>query len=497
MFITVLIGLYASRVQLNQLGVIDFGIYSVTGGLITLINFFNIIMVTTTHRYIAIEIGKGNQQSISVIFSSSFLFHLILAIVTCILAETIGVYYIYNLLNVPFGKINDVLYIFHFSLIASFISILSTPFQAILTAYENFSLLASINIFTSFITLCISFSLNLINENKLIIFSLMMSISNIIGSTMFFFYVKIKYAWIKLSLITRNKLYKEIAAFSLWVAIGAASTLAKIQGCTLLINYFFGVVYNTSFGLANQVNNQLNQFSQNVNRAFAPQITKNFAVDNRVESFNLVCYSSKYSFFMFYLLCIPFLVEGDYILQLWLGVGQYPPVTVSFIKLLIINSLFDSLNSGIHPFIQATGKIKYFQLSMSTISLLLLPVGYILFKIGFFVHSLLIVYIIMSFSFIFIRLFLLKKIVVFDISVFVLRVYIRSVYVILFTIPVFVILYFFSASIFRFCLTIFLTIIFLTLGIYTVGIDKSEKLMLHRFIQRRRDILCKRHLLRF
>jgi Na+-driven multidrug efflux pump len=496
MFITILIGLYASRLQLNQLGVISYGIYSVVGGLMTLIAFFNIVMVSTTHRYIAMEIGKGNSRSISLIFSSSFLFHLILAVTTCVLAETVGRYYIYNFLNVPLERLKDVLYIFHFSVIVSFVSILSTPFQAVLTAYEDFSFLALVNIMVSLITLGISFSLKFIKENKLIFFSLMMLIVNIIGSMMYFFYVKKKYIWIKLSLVINGKLYKEMSVFSLWIAMGAASALAKVQGLALLINYFFGVVYNTSFGLANQVNNQLNNFSQNVNRAFAPQITKNFSSGNKTESINLVCRSSKYSFFMFYLLCIPFLAEGDFILSLWLGVGQYPSTTVFFIKLLIINSLIDSLDSGIPPFVQATGKIKYFQLIMSTLSLSLLPGGYVLFKCGFPAFSILIVYIILSFFFVFIRLFLLKKILDFDVSRYVLQVYTKSLYVILFTLPVFVILYFIPVGVFRFCLTILLTVGFLFIGIYAVGLDASEKARFRQFIKRGKSILCNIHLLR-
>lgn len=407
MFVTMLITLYSSRIILKNLGASDYGIYNVVAGVVSMMGFINIVMCSTTNRYISIELGKGSLSNISKVFSASFFIHLGISILTLVLGETLGLYYIYFHLNVPVDKISDAVFVFQVSLFTTVLSILSVPYQAILTAYERFSFVALVNILTSVLTLLIAFLLDQDFFSKLKLYSFLISFVFSVTSLMYYFYVKKQYPNISLIWVKDTVLYKEMAKFSAWIMFGAGASVGKVQVCALFINSFFGSVMNASFAIATQVNNQIVQFSQNINRATIPQITKNYASGDLQRMTDIVCYSSKYSFFMLYILGVPVLLNIDYILSIWLG--SPPPSTALLCRLMIITALIESMTSGIPAAVHASGKIKKFQLSISIVLLLVLPVIYILFKMGYPLSSLNYAYIIVSIINVFIGLYLLKK----------------------------------------------------------------------------------------
>ena len=301
-----------------------------------------------------------------------------------------------------------------------------------------------------------------------------MAIVMLVPSLLFFLYSKKKYAEIvKWSFQRDENKYKEMISFSGWIMIGAGASVGKVQGAALFINSFFGTILNASFGIANQVNGIVMMFAQNLGQAAIPQITKSFSSGNTGRTINLVSYISKYSFFLMLLPSLPLLLETDYLLTLWLG--EVPKYTAIFCQLMIINALIDSLVSGIPAIIQATGKIKYFQLIFSTTSLLSLPIAYLLFKSGYPPFSILVTYLVTASINVVICQVILKRQINFNVRYFMKISYLRILYVLVFVSPLFVIRNLFQDGLNRFLLLSIFSVIWLLITVYYIGLGENEK----------------------
>lgn len=480
MFVIIIIGLYSSRLVLSALGSIDYGIYSVVGGIVLLMGFFNTVMVTSSHRFIALEIGQGDDNSINRVFSVSLVIHFIIALLTLFLAETCGLYYIYNYLNIPVDRISDAVFVFQFSLLVTLVSIISIPYQAYLTANENFSFIAIVNVFTSLMTLVIALILSFEYTEKLRIYVFLLFIVNLVNSFLYILYCHKKYKKLSVILVLENRLYKEMFRFSGWVMLGAGSSVGRNQGSALLINSFFGPSMNTSFGIANQINSQIEQFSQNVNRAVIPQITKSYGEGEFDRMVSLVCSSSKYTFFMMYVIAFPLLLEMDYVLKLWLG--NVPAFTSIFCRLLLINLLIESMSAGIPTAVQASGKVKYFQITSSVLSLSSLPISYLLFKNNYGSYVIIGVYILSSLLILITTQILLKKILSFNTNYFFKKVYLRCVCVVISTLPLVLFAYVETSNIYLFSIKYLFLVFSVFCIIYIIGVNQKEKMYIKKYV---------------
>jgi O-antigen/teichoic acid export membrane protein len=477
LFITSIITLFTSRIVLQSLGASDYGLYSVVGGIVVLMGFLNTVMVSTSYRFIAFEIGKGNSEGVNKVFNISLLIHIFLAFVVVLLAETLGSYYIHNYLNISYNRIEDAMFVFRFSVLATVFSIISIPYQALITAHEKFSILAFIDILLNFLKLGAVIILIYYLGNRLRLYSVLMAVISLVPPILFILFCRKVYASIIRWNFQRDKnKYKEMIGFSGWIMLGAGASVGKVQGAALIINSFFGTILNASFGIASQVNNVILMFSQNLGQAAIPQITKSFSSGNSDRTMQLVCYVSKYSFFLMLFPALPILLETDFILKLWLV--KVPEYTTVFCQLMIINALIDCLSSGIPAAIQATGKIKYFQIILSTISLLSLPVAFILFRFGYPPFVIIVTYIIAALLNTVIQQILLKKLIRFDVKGFLKKSYLKILYVILCVSPLFLIRNLFQDSITRFILISSLSVMWFLFMVYLVGIENKEKELL-------------------
>ena len=382
MIITIIIGLYTSRVVLLQLGADDFGLYSVVGGIVLLMGFLSTTMLTTTYRFIAIEIGKGEYGDTNKIFNTSLVIHLSLALVLLIIGKTIGVWYINNYLNVAAEKIPDALFVLHFSILAASFSIVSTPFQGLITANEKFSVRAGIEIIRAVLTLVLVLLLVMYIGNKLRAYAILMTIVMTIPPILFIIYCRIKnkevVKW-KLNKVKAD--YVDMFKFSGWIMIGAVAFIGVRQGAALVLNVFFGTAINAAFGISYRIFNYITMFVMNLNQAVVPQIMKSHSSGNSERSLSLVYKISKYAFFIMLLPAVPILLSINSILILWLK--EVPLYTRQFAILMIVNGLISSTASGFDAAIQATGKIRKTQICYSTIMLLTLPISYIMFKMNY------------------------------------------------------------------------------------------------------------------
>lgn len=429
MLVSVLIGLYTARILVARLGISDYGIYSIVGGFVGMMGFLGTVMASSTHRFIMLALAYNKHKYTSKLFSACFWVHVALAIITLILGQTLGSYYINNHLNVATNRLADVNIIFQFSLASVLCTIILIPYQALLTAYENFSFLAVVSVIISFTTLALVYSLSIYSGNGLLFYVGGLLIVNLLNLIIHIFYCVKKYPNVRLFLVNDLKLFKEILNFSFWIMFGAGAYMGQNQGSAMLLNSFFGTTLNAAFGIASQVNNQITQFSQNVNRAFIPQITKSVGQKDDKLTINLVCSSSKLTFFMMYLVSFPILLETDYILKLWLH--SYPPYTAIFCQLMLIVALFESADAGIPAAIQATGKIKYFQILYSSISLSTLILAYVFFMKGLPPYYITIAYLFTTILIFILKFYMLRVIVRFDVRAMVNLVYRRIVMVVI------------------------------------------------------------------
>lgn len=474
LIITSVLGIVSSRFLLNGLGANDYGLYNVVGGIVVILNLLNIALVSTSFRFIAIELGKSEDSNPTKIFNISFLIHVCLAILLIVLSETLGRYYITHYLNVSANRISDAFTIFRLSMVATAISIVSVPFQALNTAKENFSVNAIIEIISSILRFSIVILIINFDGDRLILYANLMVFAIIFAPLFYVFYCSFKYKdIIKIKLYLDSKLYKSFLSFSSWIFIGASSSIFKTQGVAILINLFFGTVLNASFGLANQLNTFILMFAQNIGQASVPQITKSYSAGNFLRVKNLVTSISKFTFFLMLIPSVPILLNTELILTLWLK--ELPVFLVIFCKLMIINALLDALISSTPAAIHASGKIKYYQLVLSSISLLVIPVAFILFKNDYPPYTIFILYIIASVIIIMLSHSFMSKILELHYKEYFIEVYIPVFKVILALVPLFFINLFITYNFFTLICFLFISSIWIVFSVYFFGLGNNEK----------------------
>ena len=476
--ITSVVGLFVSRLVLQNLGASDFGLYSVVGGIVILINVLSTAMTSASYRFIAFEMGKGNTAGINKVFNISLTLHLCLGLIVILFAETLGRYYIYNFLNVAPGKLGDALFVFRLSVLSVVFSVVGIPFLGLMTALEKFSIRVLIEVVSAILRLAVAILLVYYLGNKLRFYSVLNALVIVATATMYVSYCYRKHRdFVRWKFQRDRDLYKEMLSFSGWILFGACAALGKVQGAALIINLFFGTVINASFGIASQVNRLILTFSQNIGQAAIPQITKSYSSGNSDRTIQIVCYISKYTFFLMLLPALPILLETPFLLNLWLR--EMPEYTSIFCRLMIINALVGSLGAAIPAAVHATGKIKYFLIASSTISLSSLPAAFFLFKLGYPPYTILIVYGVAVLINVVVRQILLKKLIHFDVKKLTRVVYLKILYVVLAVAPLFAILPIWPAGAIRFITLFVVSVIWLFAAVYIVGIDKSERDIIH------------------
>lgn len=482
LIITTAIGLLTSRFVLQALGASDYGLYAVVGGLITMLNVISAGMHTTTRRFVNVEMGKSD-SNLNRIFNISRLVHIGFALFILFIAETIGMYYIYNFLNVSQDKFTDAIFIFQVSTIASAIGIINVPYQALIEAYEKFSIGAFISILDSIIKLAFVITLIYYQGNVLRIYALGMSMLTLLN--LCFYNIVCFNKWknvVKYKFYKGWNKYKEIIYFNNYVSLGATSYLSRTQGSTLLVNYFFGTVVNAAFAIGYMIENYCVMFVSNIGLAAGPQITQNYE-NNYDRSFELTTTLSRYSTYMMLLLVVPFFVELDFILHMWLK--EVPEGTQIVCHLTLLSALVRVALGDTSKIVQASGRIKWFQIIWSLIELSCLPISYVLFMKGYPAYMVVIVYILSSLVNRMSSLFLLHRILSFDVWRFVRQLYI-PVGKVLGVIGLFVALYtsVFSRemSVFLHFLGISFSMVVTSLVAYGFGLSIPERCKLNQFV---------------
>jgi O-antigen/teichoic acid export membrane protein len=478
---TSLIGILMSRYVLDALGASDYGLYNVVGGIVTLLNVFNTAMLSTTYRFIAAELGKGDNGSLNKVFNTSFLIHAGFALFILVVGFAVGEWYIDNYLNVAEGKISDAHFVFRISLITTALSTLLVPYQGLITAYEKFNVLAIRDIITKILLFAAVLLLLYKDTNRIRVYAWIQLGYNLIYNGSFYIYCKHKYKEVSsFKLYKEWKLVKEMASFALWTLFGAVASIGRNQGCVLLINFFFGSIVNAAYALAAQIEGFVQTFARSLNSAAVPQITKSFSGGNKDRSITLTSYISKYTFILMAMVAFPVLLEMDFLLGIWLK--EVPEGAASFCRLLLLGGLLGTLGEGIPALVNATGNIKTYQIFFHTFTLLGLPIAWLFLHWGYNQYTILIVYCGIYFLSTFLRLFLLKYLYHFDISQIIKVSYTR---IILISIPLVVCYVFYDSSHFStmgHILGLVGAELVLCLVVILLGLDNKERLMIKSFV---------------
>lgn len=380
MFVSMSVSLYTSRVVLNTLGIEDYGICNVVGGVIGMFSFINSTMSTATSRFLTFELGSGNISKLKDTFNSSFWVHVIIAAIIFILSETIGLWFFYNKMVIPEERIYAAQVVFQLSIISTIVSITQVPYNAVLIAHEKMDIYAYVEMINVFLKLLILYILVVSKFDKLILYGIL-STSISIGIAMIYrIYGKNKFQECRIQRKLNIDIIKPMLSFSGWDFYGNMSVTARTQGVAMLLNMFFGPVINAAAGIAASVQGAVMGFANNVTVAVRPQIIKYYSQSDYSSMNKLIFNACRINFLIMLLIMTPLCGEIDYILHLWLG--NVPDSAAIFCILILCFNLFAELSFIVVTGIHATGKIIRPSLINGSLYLLVVPISYIAFKLG-------------------------------------------------------------------------------------------------------------------
>ncbi len=414
MFITLIISLYTSRVVLKALGIVDFGIYNVIGGIVAMFSFFNTAMTSTTQRYIAFSLGKNNQSEQSKIFFNCVLIHFIIAFFFIIFVELIGMWFINNKLTIPPERFSAALSVFHCSVLSTFFLINCVPYNAAIIAHEKMAAYAYISIIEVFFKLAIVLLLPYTPIDRLCSLAILLTIVQLITTMIYIIYCRKTFNETQLRFNYDKNIFKEMLSFTGWNLWGGFSNILYTQGLNILLNIFFGPAINAARGISVQIQSAVIQFSSNFQTAINPQIVKTYANQEIIKMHSLIFLSSRFTTLLLLILATPFFVDANCILHLWLG--EIPEWSSTFIQIMLCITIIDSAANPFMIASAATGHIRFYQFAIGGTMLLIVPTSYIALKFGCKPHIVFIIHLFFCICTFVIRLFIVRSLISFKIT---------------------------------------------------------------------------------
>lgn len=468
------ISLYTSRVVLNALGVEDFGIYNVVGGVVAMFSMLSGSLTTAITRFITYELGTENRENLKKIFSSAVTIQVGLAILIILLAETVGVWFLNVKMNIPEVRIAAANWVFQFSILTFTVNLISVPYNASIIAHERMAAFAYVSILEATGKLAIAFLIMISPMDRLIFYSILMCIVAFIVRLAYGFYCKRHFEECSYHFIFDKDLLRRMFCYAGWNLIGTSSAVLRDQGGNIVMNLFCGPAVNAARGIAFQVNTAINGFVANFMTALNPQITKSYASGDRDYMMTLVYQGARLSFYMLLLLSLPVWVNANYILELWLKI--VPEHTVSFVQLVLLFAMSESISNPLITAMHATGRIRNYQLVVGGLQMLNLPISYLFLRMGTIPEIVFIVAIIISQCCLAARLIMLRRMIGLSIREYLKKVYINTLLVCIIS-SVFPILVMseMKESLVSFIFLSLLTVICVGITIYYVGCNKAER----------------------
>lgn len=475
-FFIMMITLYTSRVILGELGIEDYGIYNVVGGVVAMFAVISAALSSSISRFITFELGQGNISRLRTIISTSINIQLGISLVVLVLGESIGLWFLNYKMSIPPDRLIAANWVLHCSLITFCISLISVPYNACIIAHERMTAFAYISILEAVLKLAICYMIALSSSDKLIVYAILMVITSIIIRLAYGIYCGRHFAESRYKWVYDKAVLSEMTSFAGWNFFTNIAYIFNTQGVSLLINIFFGVTLNAARGIAGQVENAVMQFVNNFSTAINPQITKSYASGNKQQMFILVCRGAKLSYLLLLIFALPILIETEYILTLWLK--YVPEYTIIFVRLSMISSMINILGNTCYTACMATGKIKRYVLWVTIMGFPVFPLTWVAYSLGMPAASSYIIYILVYVGVNITRLYIMRELLQFPAMLF-----IKSVLVpILGTtiagsiIPVFV-SSLIEISFIRFLISCIISVLCCALAITFIGLTNHEREM--------------------
>lgn len=483
MLFILLLGLYTSRVVLNTLGVEDFGVYEVVGGVVAMFSILSSSLSTAISRFITFSLGKNDPEESTKVYSTSIIIQIVLTIVIVVLIELIGVWYLYHKMNLPEGRIDAANWVLQCSIVTFGLGLINVPFDAEIVAHEDMKIYALFSILDAILLLLIVVALRFIQADRLVMYGVLIMCSSVLMRFLYILYCKRHYQECHFTLRLDKRLLKELGAFTGWHLMGESAWIINNQGVTLLVNFFFGVAMNTARGIATRIFGLVNKFSLNFMTALSPQITKTYAEGDLKAMHTLIFRGTKLSYYLMLILAIPILAETPIILRLWLKI--VPDNAVLFARLSVVSALIIVLGTPLVKAQLATGNLKKYQIVISSCTIGVFPLTWIAYKCGLPAEWTYHIFNLVYFIVLFVRIYLVKDLIDLPWKKFLTGVYLRVfvVSIVAAALP-FLLCWLQPASVWRFIEVLIVSTISVCATVYAIGLNKEERGFLLGYVKR-------------
>ena len=468
------ISLFTSRVILNSLGIDDYGIYNVVGGVVAMFSIFTGSLSISISRFLSIGLGEGEKSKLVRIFSTSVNIQVIMAIIVGMILEIVGVWFLNTHLNIPHDRINAANIILQTTIFIFIINLINVPYNAAIIAHEKMNVFAYTSIIEAVMKLIVAYSLYISPYDKLIVYGSLLAVVSLIMRLIYGIYCGRTFEECHYYMVIDKKIIKEMTGFAGWNFFGSGAYLFNTQGINIVTNLYFGVTANAARGVSNQVESIIKQFVNNFTTAINPQIMKSHASGNIDYMHSLVCRGARFSFYLMLFFTLPFIFETEFIMRLWLNI--YPPEAPLFLRLSLIGTMVDLLGNTTAFAVWATGRVKKYYLFTTPVGALVFPLSYLLFHFGLPAYSSYIVFAFIYFILIFIRLYILHGLTNLQYSVYLKDVLLRIAKTSIASLILpFVFYKLFERSDMTSLLNILLSIASVAISIYILGLTSYER----------------------
>lgn len=479
-----IVGLYTSRVMLQALGVDDFGINAVVGGIVAMSSLLTGAVTTAITRFITYALGKGDEARMKVVFTNSVNVMIAMSVIAVIALETIGVLFLYKHADIPAGRMDAAQCVLQFSIITLVLNLISTPYNATIVAHEHMSIYAYTSIVEAMLKLCVCFAIMTFEADRLILFAILNAGIALCLRLFYSWYCQHHFVEARYNYRLSDKSFlKEISQFTGWFMVGNAVWVLNIQGVNILINVFFGVVLNAARGIAVTVTSTISTFVNNFTIAFVPQITKSFASGDTDRLFFLIFQGTTIIWYLIFLIIIPVFWETDTLLRLWLG--NPPEYAGLFLRFALFESWSMGISFALHNTILATGKLKRVQLQIAAFTSLIFPITWLCFSLGASAWISCVVFVLMNTASKGFTLYELKRLIDFPVAQFLRQCVARCTLVTLvaFALPG-AMTFFMPKTTTRFFIVVSTSIVWMPICAYSIGLNRLERSAVNTLVKR-------------
>ena len=374
------INLYTSRVVLEALGVEDYGIYNVVGGVIVMFSFINNSMTSSTQRFLSFELGAGNKERLHQVFMTSLHIHILISLVVILLGETVGLWFVKHEMVIPPERMTAALWCYQLSIFTAVLTVMNYPYMSAIIAHEKMSSFAYISILDAALKLLLVYLLLVFDYDRLILYAILYAGEKLLIRMVYNVYCIIHFEECKYRWIYKKSIFKEMGAFAGWSMCGNLAYVLHNQGLDMLLNVFFGPVVNAARAVAVQAQSAIGNLANNFQMAMNPQITKTYASGQLQEMHQLLFRGTRLTFCLLLIICLPLIVETPMVLGLWLK--EVPESSVTFLRILLVILIVQQISNPLITSVAATGKVKRYELVVSILMLTIVPIAYIVLKMG-------------------------------------------------------------------------------------------------------------------